>query len=228
MLCGLLVVIGCLAILSPIARGDEIEDLYDRGNKALDDGDNDLAISCANRILRLDPNEGGAYVTLSAAYGNKGDYDKAVANATEALTHDLSTEDQSMAYNNRGYYTIQKSLDNYKKAIADYDKALAINPNNTYALSNYAWLLATHPNDNVRDGKKAWKLAKKAYELDSGDGTNMNVLAAAFGECGDFEQAIHWEKKALEASKIVGQATKDTFRANLKLYQEGKPFRDKD
>lgn len=82
----------------------------------------------------------------------------------------------------------------YQKAIKDFHKAIRVDPQRPAAYGELAWLLATSPDEKVRDGKKAWEYAKKAHELDPEDAAYMDKLAAAFAECGDFEQAFHWEE----------------------------------
>ena len=51
------------------------------------------------------------------------------------------------------------------KAVADYDRALRIDPNCADAYNSLAWLQATCPVARYRDGKKALKNARKACDL---------------------------------------------------------------
>jgi hypothetical protein len=48
------------------------------------------------------------------------------------------------------------------------------------------------------------------------------VLAAAYAECGDFEKAVEWEKKALEDQDCARQPG---ARRRLELYERNEPYR---
>jgi tetratricopeptide (TPR) repeat protein len=104
-------------------------------------------------------------------------------------------------------------------------EAIRLNPNDVNAISGYALLLASCPRENLRDGKKAVELAKKACDLSQGKNPRpFIVLAAAHAECGDFPEAIKWVKKAI----AMNPAIRDAFRAQamLRLFEQGKPYRD--
>jgi tetratricopeptide (TPR) repeat protein len=58
---------------------------YDRGAQALKANDPDLAISCMNEAIRLDPNYSDAYLKRGQAYVAKGDFAKAVGDCSEAI-----------------------------------------------------------------------------------------------------------------------------------------------
>jgi len=86
--------------------------------------------------------------------------------------------------------------------------------------------LATCTKDSVRDGKKAVEYGTKACELSKWKiATIVGTLAGCYAECGDFKEAIKWEKKALEVGYATKQETIDAEK-RLKLYEEGKPFRE--
>ncbi len=114
----------------------------------------------------------------------------------------------------------------YDKAIADFEEAIHLAPDDSEGYNALAWLLATCPQDGVRDGKKAVELATKACELTKyEDADPLSTLAAAEAECGHFETAVKWQKKALEVGFDDDDDTKEA-REQLKLYQAGKPYRD--
>ena len=83
-----------------------------------------------------------------------------------------------------------------KKALAAYDKALALEPSNPKLLNNLAWLLLTSEDPKLRDPERALDLARLAavqvpasYVLDT--------LAMAYWANGFIEKAIDVEQKAL-------------------------------
>jgi len=87
-----------------------------------------------------------------------------------------------------------------------------------------AWILATNPYSEVRNGLEAVRYAKQAA---SGSKWKAHIildtLAAAYAECGQFDQAVSTEQQAMALVKD-GPATPD-YAARLKLYQAGMPYR---
>ena len=86
----------------------------------------------------------------------------------------------------------------YGKALAEYNQALRLDPNNAAAMYDIARLEATCPDEKYRDGRKAFENANKAYQLSGGeDWGRTDTLAAVYAECGDFDKARAWEAKAI-------------------------------
>ena len=73
----------------------------------------------------------GAYYNRGIAYFNKGDFDRAIVDFSEAI--ELNPDD-AVAYNNRGgiYYLKEE----YESAIADFSKAIELNPGYAIAYNN--------------------------------------------------------------------------------------------
>ena len=104
--------------------------------------------------MRLDPNEAVAYRNRGAAKGNLGQYAESIADCDQSLRLDPN---DAAAYHSRGTAKAklgqyveaiaermtgsssssspsrQSKLRQYADAIADYDQALRLNPNNTLA-----------------------------------------------------------------------------------------------
>jgi tetratricopeptide (TPR) repeat protein len=114
----------------------------------------------------------------------------------------------------------------YDQAIADYSKAIELDPNYAGAYERLAWVLATAPQDELRDGKKAVDYANKACELTEWENADcLATLSAAFAEAGDFKDAIQWQMKALQAPELE-QNKAEQYRQRLKMFEEGKPCRE--
>jgi tetratricopeptide (TPR) repeat protein len=120
---------------------------------------------------------------------DKLNYDKAIADCTEAIRLDLQS---AKAYRSRGFAWRENG--EYEKAIVDFNKATGLDPENADRYIVLAWLLATCPDARYRDGDRASQLAEKACELaDHVDAKCLCVLAAAYAEKGDFDDAVKWQ-----------------------------------
>ncbi len=117
------------------------------------------------------------------------------------------------------------SIGKHAEAIADFEKALELDPENINVLNNFAWVLATSPDDALRDGRRAIELATKACELTEYKADYiLSTLAAGYAEVGDFDTAIKWSKKAVE---VADPENKDQLAKELESYRQKKPWRER-
>ena len=56
------------------------------------------------------------------------------------------------------------------------------------------------------------------------DADQFDSLAAAYAETGEFDEAVRWLTKALESPDFPEEQREDA-QLRLKLYEEGKPYR---
>jgi tetratricopeptide (TPR) repeat protein len=116
------------------------------------------------------------------------------------------------------------SVGKHAEAVADYERALKIRPDDSGILNNFAWVLATSMDDAVRDGERAIKMATKACELTKFEAAHiLSTLASGYAETGDFETAIKWSTKSVELGE--GEMA-EQLKGELKSYQEKKPWRE--
>ena len=181
----------------------------------------DQAISNYNVALRLDPRLTDAYFNRGNAFKAKKDYDQAVGDYSQAIRLDPNWAD---AYFNRA--NAQRARKAYAEAVRDYREVVRLDPKDADAYDSLAWLLATCPEERIRDGKKAVEYATKACDLTSWKSSYfLATVAAAYAEDGDFEQAIHWQKKALQSSQYEREEG-EAARQRLKLFESRRPYRD--
>ena len=68
-------------------------------------------------------------------------------------------------------------------------------------------------------------LSFRVDQRTGGSPNDIENLAAAHAECGNFKEAVQWEKKAIELGVAKHEA--ENARRRLKRYEEGKPWREK-
>jgi tetratricopeptide (TPR) repeat protein len=181
----------------------------------------DKAIADYDTAIRLDPKFSAAFFNRGNAYKARGQLDKAIADYGEAVQVDPNF---TAAWFNRA--NAHKTRKEYAPAAADFAEVVRIDPLDADARSNLAWLLATCPEEKVRDGKKAVELATKSCEMTKWQSAYfLAVLAAAQAENGNFEQAIVWQKRALESSRYE-RMEGEKARSRLKQFTEHKPYRE--
>jgi tetratricopeptide (TPR) repeat protein len=170
-----------------------------------------------------------AYAARAYDWLCKGNYDKSLKDYDSALQ--LNPADAAFL-NSRGFTWHMKSIEDRdrtaceERALTDYAEAIRIDPKNASAINNRAWLWATSKVDRCRNGKKAVEEATKACELtDWKNADYLDTLSVAYAEVGDFEQAIRWQKKALEEPAYQKEQGK-IARAKLTQFGEKQPFRE--
>ena len=213
----------------------------------------DSSIADYSKAIELNPKKADNFQQRAVAYKMKGDLDSALADFNKALElspkhvpalmgrgyiwyqlekHKQAVEDfaaviaidpkSAAAYNNRGFNLHR--LGDGTAALADYNKAVELAPEYALAYQNKAWLLATSPDDALRNGKEAIKAALVACELNKyKNAADLKALAASYAENGEFELAIGWQEKAIEASAAEDKPLEQKV---LEQYQDKVPFRE--
>jgi len=179
----------------------------------------DKAIADCDQAIRLKPDVANAYNLRGWLWNEKKEYDKAIADCNQAIRLDPK---YVQAYDNRG--DAWNETKKYDKAIADYNQAIKLAPNYALAYNNLAWVQATCPDAHFRDGRKAVENANRASQLSGGkEADYIDTLAAAYAENGDFGKAKEWEAKTIEL--LTDEKVKEECRSRLRLYEQGKPYR---
>jgi tetratricopeptide (TPR) repeat protein len=115
-----------------------------------------------------------------------------------------------------------------RKATRFFEKAIETSPDFVNALNDSAWILATDPDPQVRNGARAVELAERACKATEWkQPVIIGTLGAAYAEAGQFDKAIKTAEKARDLAK---QEQLERIVAKneelLKLYKEGKPYRE--
>lgn len=144
-----------------------------------------------------------------------GRYDEAIADLTKCVKFHA---ENSYGYAFRGNAYCGKKK--YAQALKDYEKALSFDKHDSYVLGLLAWFLATCPNEKYRDGKRALKLAKSANQMSDDD--DLDKLAAAYAEVGDFKNAVKTQKRAMKKNSDPEDAKR--LQACLECYEAEQPY----
>jgi len=191
-------------------------DFIKRGNSWRAKGDLDRAIADFDAALSVDPRSTAALANRASAKVAKADFEQAIDDANRAIEIDPKLAAAFVIRGNarRGAQP--------EAAIADYLHAAEIDPKLASAYNQLAWLLATAEAPAVRDGRRAVESALKACELSEWkNAVFIDTLAAANARAGDFDNAVKWQKKAMEDPK---RASDDKAAQRLHLYEEGKAW----
>lgn len=170
--------------------------------------------------LKVDPRHPPAHNGLARCYLAKRDFDRASHHLDEALRLDPTYHGGLLSRAD-----LWSKRKDYGRALADCNQAVRLEPLNATGHNQRAWLLATCPDEKFRDGARAVADARLACELSSWkQGSYLDTLAAAHAEIKDFPEAIKYARRALEFDDFVRTSGPEA-RARLKLYEEGKPYR---
>ena len=103
-------------------------------------------------------------------------------------------------------------------------QALKRDPRNAGTFNQLAWIWATCPDPDIRNGRQAHGCATRACELTEwGEPSFLDTLAAACAECGEFDDAIKWQEKAM--GLLPDAARREDYRSRLERYCDGQPVR---
>jgi uncharacterized protein len=110
-------------------------------------------------------------------------------------------------------------------AVEWFEKAMA--GGYPLARGNLAWMLATCPDARARNGLRALALAKEDLERLGAGARELDNLAAACAETGDFTCAVSAQTRAVALMKQRSAQSDETLEAQIRLerYKAGKPWR---
>ena len=113
-----------------------------------------------------------------------------------------------------------------KEAVLVFLSGLEREPNNVKILRELAWIKATSKDAQLRNGPEALQLAKRAVELAPSDADFHQVLAAAYAENRQFENAISSARRALKLADANNkQGLSRLIRQCIPAYENRQPIR---
>ena len=213
-----LIVVGHLATTLAAAQTNWFED----GLDALNQSRYDTAIEAFTRALEIVPDDYEAYNNRGIAYAKKGLMKEAEADFDRAIDQNPEYSD---AYVNRG---IERQKQGYiDSALLDYHQAMTLAAGDSPAQLLLAWALATWPDERFRDGALAVELARGLVDPAVSD-SPWDLLAAAYAENGQFDQAIEAQNKYIEQLERAGTPTEEVaaYQRRLVDFKARKPLRN--
>jgi tetratricopeptide (TPR) repeat protein len=165
------------------------------------------------------PTDSMGWSRRGSMYLSREQYTEAIADFDEGIRLDPRF---ALNYAERGLAYAQ--LGRFEEAIADYERANQYDHGDFCTLSNLAWMHATCRDNRFRNGENALDLATRACEL-SGftQWTSLGALAAAYAECGTFDEAVKWARESL---RLAPEEEREGCKSRLRLYQEEQPYRE--
>jgi Tfp pilus assembly protein PilF len=178
---------------------------------------------------RRNPADAEACAARASAWLNKGNYSQALNDYDQAIRLEPKN---AQFWTSRGFTWHMKGIDDKERAkceeraLSDYAEAIRLDPRDAQAINNRAWILATCKVTRFRNGKQAIENATRACELTSWKNAGfLDTLSVAYAEAGNFEQAIEWQRKALQ-DPTYEREDGEIAREKLALFKQKKPFRE--
>jgi tetratricopeptide (TPR) repeat protein len=183
------------------------------------------AIPDFTEAIRLLPKSAEAHMYRGLAYYTTRQGEKAIDDFTEVIR--LAPEEERSVYARalvmRGITRYDRG--EYAKAVADCREAIEARPKDSEGYTQLAKMLATCPDARFRDGAEAERTATKACELMEWKYPSpVDALAAACAEAGRFDEAVKWQKRAIETYAALG-LSKSAAEGRLREYEAHKPLR---
>jgi tetratricopeptide (TPR) repeat protein len=191
-------------------------------------GQSDEAFPHGQQAVQLKPDVSLFHSLLGSLFWTKGNTEQAIEHFRQATQ--LSPPIPQAHYNLGLLYlqtTPSPATVLVQEAIAQFERALALNPNSLQTQHTLAWTLATFPNASIRNGQRAVQLAEQAcqrtqYQIPQ----LLDTLAAAYAESGQFLKAIQTAQTAAETAHDQQQeALANQITIRLELYKTNKPYR---
>ncbi|MGQ9663124.1 MAG: tetratricopeptide repeat protein, partial [Kiritimatiellia bacterium] len=182
-----------------------VEGLNELGRALLGQGRAEEALACFSEAVKARPFEPVPRHNLAVAYYAAG-RPEAALEICNSLIGSVPWYLSPRLLRARIFEGVAK----YREAIADYEWVLGRFAGSITAKAGLVWLRATVPEEKLRNGKQALELAKEVAAATGWRSVRaMDLLAAAYAELGDFEEAIRNAEKAFELWRL---SEKDSLR----------------
>ena len=156
---------------------------------------------------------------LAEAHRRNGDLDDALIHYRTAAELEPPGEDARL-----GVARVLVAKGRFGEARDTLEEGLRLLPMSGFLAHPLSRLLAMGPELEVRDGERALELATRVYAARS-TAAHAEVVAAAYAELGQCDEAVKWQQLALQESENGVGDPPDSGRAILARYALGEPCR---
>jgi tetratricopeptide (TPR) repeat protein len=155
------------------------------------------------------------------ALGDNGQINDAIAHLKESIR--INPKYVTAYFNLGVVYSLEG---NDKQAVANWNTALKLEPDNAEAMNNLAWLRAVRINSEFYDPNTAVQLALRACEKTQYKKPEiLDTLAVAYAAAGNFHKAVETSEKALELCRpFTPNIDREQLEERLILFKAGKPY----
>ncbi len=180
------------------------------------------ALDYFDRALQLRPNSADAWNNKGVALEQLGRMDE----ARQCYERAVEVNPDQLLFRCNLAYALEES-GHHEEASAEYAKANHLYPAWPREALEQAWSLATRSDERERNGRQALRIAKQVCQATYfAEAQALDVLAAAYAELGQFEEAEKWQRKALNLlSDDLPADIRKGVQDRLHLYESHKPFR---
>jgi len=132
------------------------------------------------------------------------------------------TKEEAFAYHDAAVAVAWSWRGNYSRMTEYYLRSISRDPSRAFAANNLAWYYAAVPKPELRDGEKALQYAEQAVNVFP-DGDDLDTLACAYAQLGDFESARMVEAKAMATGYVPFGSN---IASDMALFERGRSCND--
>ncbi len=151
------------------------------------------ALAAADKAVALEPDGSAGYCRRGRVHGEAKEYAKALADIAEGLKRDANDAD---CYFHRAY-AVWDLQERWADSVADYSKAIALDPDDYYSLNNRAWAymkMGQSPK-GLPDAQKAIQLAPRWAEARDTAGHILEAMGKKAEAIAEYRQALALDPK---------------------------------
>jgi tetratricopeptide (TPR) repeat protein len=171
------------------------------------------ALVDCSKALVLDPASAWGYAERGETYRLLGRMEEAMGDCNRAIELDPRF---AWGYTVRG--NVHSDNGDCRQAIADYIEAIRFDHEHAWTYHALAWELTYCSDERYRDPKRAIRYAEKACQLTEwSDAQMLAMLAAAYAEVSQYDQAVRYQQDALNSAP---DDTRAEFQDQLDEYRQ--------